>query len=89
MADHAPVARFPALHAKVVAVVGAMLERGKGEARTMVSNLIKVEVAWLNTSHPNFIGGRSVRHIAFVHWQTSRSLVPDSSNIIRGDVCHQ
>ena len=60
MADHAPVVRFPALHRKVIDVIGSMLERGKNEARDMVSNLIKVEVAWLNTSHPNFIGGRSV-----------------------------
>lgn len=51
------MARFPTLHKKVLDVVSAMLEKGKSEARAMVSNIIKVQVAWLNTSHPNFIGG--------------------------------
>jgi hypothetical protein len=40
----------------VVDVVSSMLEKGRSDGRGMVGHLIAVELAWLNTSHPNFIG---------------------------------
>ena len=28
----------------------------------MIANLIKIELAYVNTSHPDFIGGKQVSH---------------------------
>ena len=43
--------------AQVVDSVAQLLETGHKNGREMVTNLVAVELAWLNTSHPNFIGG--------------------------------
>ena len=66
-ADVGAVGRFPSLHAKVVDTVGALLETGHRNGKEMVSNLIKCELSWLNTNHPNFIGGsRAVLQVRFL-----------------------
>ena len=31
----------------------------------MISNLIQIELAYINTSHPDFIGGKQVQHNPF------------------------
>lgn len=49
--------RFPNLRDRLVEVVHDLLKRAVGPTQMMVSNLIKIELAYINTSHPDFIGG--------------------------------
>ena len=49
--------RFPNLRDRLVEVVNDLLKRAVGPTQMMVSNLIKIELAYINTSHPDFIGG--------------------------------
>eukprot|EP00586_Coscinodiscus_wailesii_P012910 CAMPEP_0172496952 /NCGR_PEP_ID=MMETSP1066-20121228/94707_1 /TAXON_ID=671091 /ORGANISM="Coscinodiscus wailesii, Strain CCMP2513" /LENGTH=741 /DNA_ID=CAMNT_0013269509 /DNA_START=71 /DNA_END=2296 /DNA_ORIENTATION=- len=49
--------RFPNLRERLVEVVGRLLKRCVTPTQLMVSNLIKIELAYINTSHPDFIGG--------------------------------
>ena len=49
--------RFPALRERLSEVVSGLLKRSVGPTQSMVSNLVKVELAYINTSHPDFIGG--------------------------------
>jgi dynamin 1-like protein len=56
--------RFPNLRDRLVEVVNDLLKRAVGPTQMMVSNLIKIELAYINTSHPDFIGGsRAVAHL--------------------------
>ena len=49
--------RFPNLRDRLVEVVSGLLKRAVGPTQMMVSNLVKIELAYINTSHPDFIGG--------------------------------
>eukprot|EP01138_Halocafeteria_seosinensis_P004783 gb/GECG01004891.1/.p1 GENE.gb/GECG01004891.1/~~gb/GECG01004891.1/.p1 ORF type:complete len:382 (+),score=50.75 gb/GECG01004891.1/:1-1146(+) len=49
--------RFGDLKEKVVEVVHNLLRRLVEPAKTMISNMIHIEKAYINTSHPDFIGG--------------------------------
>jgi hypothetical protein len=49
--------RFGDLKEKVVEVVHNLLRRLVEPAKTMISNMIYIEKAYINTSHPDFIGG--------------------------------
>jgi dynamin 1-like protein len=49
--------RFPNLRERMVEVVSSLLKRCVGPTQMMVANLVKIELAYINTSHPDFIGG--------------------------------
>lgn len=49
--------RFPYLKDRMLSVVKHLLKRCMSPTQMMVSNLVKIELAYLNTSHPDFIGG--------------------------------
>lgn len=49
--------RFPLLRDRTMEVVALMLRQCVSPTQVMVSNLIKIELAYINTSHPDFIGG--------------------------------
>uniref|UniRef100_A0A915K0R1 GED domain-containing protein n=1 Tax=Romanomermis culicivorax TaxID=13658 RepID=A0A915K0R1_ROMCU len=46
--------RFPKLYEKIVDVVTAVLRRRLPVANTMVENLVAIELAYINTKHPDF-----------------------------------
>lgn len=50
------ITRFPDLRDRVVDVVNHMLRKCVGPTQSMISNLINIELAYINTSHPDFIG---------------------------------
>lgn len=50
--------RFPVLRDRVLEVVGDILRGCVKPAQNMVSALVQVELAYVNTSHPDFIGGK-------------------------------
>uniref|UniRef100_A0A7S2V112 Dynamin GTPase n=1 Tax=Fibrocapsa japonica TaxID=94617 RepID=A0A7S2V112_9STRA len=48
--------RFPSLRSRVAEVVGAVLRRCVKPTQAMISHLIQIELAYINTRHPDFIG---------------------------------
>jgi len=46
--------RFPKLHEKIVDVVTLLLRRRLPITNEMVSNLVKIELSYINTKHPDF-----------------------------------
>lgn len=46
--------RFPALHERVVEVVTGLLRRRLPAANQMVEQLVAIELAYINTKHPDF-----------------------------------
>lgn len=49
--------RFADLRDRLVEVVNQMLRQSLGPTQSMISNLIKIELSYVNTNHPDFIGG--------------------------------
>ncbi|OMJ28646.1 Dynamin-related protein DNM1 [Smittium culicis] len=49
--------RFPKLHAKVINVVSQLLRERVQPTSAYVESLISIERAYINTNHPDFIGG--------------------------------
>eukprot|EP00013_Stygamoeba_regulata_P016583 CAMPEP_0177682830 /NCGR_PEP_ID=MMETSP0447-20121125/31460_1 /TAXON_ID=0 /ORGANISM="Stygamoeba regulata, Strain BSH-02190019" /LENGTH=759 /DNA_ID=CAMNT_0019192343 /DNA_START=212 /DNA_END=2491 /DNA_ORIENTATION=- len=49
--------RFNALRERVDEVMGALLQQCRSPTRTMIANLISIEMAYINTNHPDFMGG--------------------------------
>ncbi|KAK7078200.1 Dynamin-1-like protein [Halocaridina rubra] len=47
--------RFPKLHEKIVDVVTQLLRRRLPPTNAMIENLVAVELAYINTKHPDFI----------------------------------
>lgn len=51
------LSRFPELRDRVVETVNGMLRASLVPTQSMVQNLIQIELAYVNTNHPDFIGG--------------------------------
>lgn len=49
--------RYPVLRDRILEVVSALLRKSLVPTQMMITNLIKIELAYINTSHPDFIGG--------------------------------
>ncbi len=56
--------RFPDLRDRTIEVVYLLLKSCVGPASKMISNLIQIELAYINTNHPDFIGGRAAANSA-------------------------
>lgn len=46
--------RFPKLHEKIVDVVTQLLRRRLPNTNSMVENIVQIELAYINTKHPDF-----------------------------------
>lgn len=51
--------RFPDLRDRAIEIVSQLLRKCMLPAQQMISNLIQIELAYINTSHPDFIGGKA------------------------------
>lgn len=49
--------RYPNLRDRMMDVVSSLLKRSVGPTQMWVSNLVRVELSYINTNHPDFIGG--------------------------------
>ena len=49
--------RYPVLRDRILEVVSSLLRKCLLPTQLMISNLVKIELAYINTSHPDFIGG--------------------------------
>ncbi len=65
------VGRFPTLQTVLSEAVEDLVNSGAGPAEHMIRNLVACELAYINTSHPQFIGGN--RAIAEVLGRRGRS----------------
>jgi dynamin 1-like protein len=51
------LSRFPELRNRVIEVVNNMLRGSLVPTQAMIQNLIQIELSYVNTNHPDFIGG--------------------------------
>ncbi|CAI9304254.1 unnamed protein product [Lactuca saligna] len=49
--------RFPVLRKRMDDVIGNFLRDGLQPSETMIGHIVEMEMDYINTSHPNFIGG--------------------------------
>lgn len=52
------LSRFPNLRERVFEIVNQILRKCLAPTQSMISNIISIELAYINTSHPDFIGGK-------------------------------
>ncbi|XP_020590612.1 dynamin-related protein 3A-like isoform X2 [Phalaenopsis equestris] len=64
--------RYPVLRKCMDEVIGNFLREGLQPAETMITHLIEMEMDYINTSHPNFIGGNKAVEIAQQQVKASR-----------------
>ncbi|KAK1264101.1 Dynamin-related protein 3A [Acorus gramineus] len=65
--------RFPFLRRKMDEVIGNFLREGLEPSETMIGHIIEMEMDYINTSHPNFIGGSRAVELAQQQIRSSRS----------------
>ncbi|XP_010277557.1 PREDICTED: dynamin-related protein 3A-like [Nelumbo nucifera] len=68
--------RFPVLRKRMDEVIGNFLREGLEPSETMIGHIIEMEMDYMNTSHPNFIGGSKAVEIALQQVKSARLSVP-------------
>ncbi|CAM6022784.1 unnamed protein product [Sphagnum balticum] len=66
--------RFPHLRRRIEEVVASFLREGLTPAETMISHLIEMEMDYINTSHPNFVGGSKAVDIALQQQRSAKDV---------------
>ncbi|KAE8700302.1 Dynamin-related protein 3B [Hibiscus syriacus] len=64
--------RFPSLRRHITEVVRNLLDAAVKPAETMIRNLIEMEMDYINSSHPNFIGGSKAVELAEQQMRSSK-----------------
>uniref|UniRef100_A0A7N0T170 Dynamin-related protein 3A-like n=1 Tax=Kalanchoe fedtschenkoi TaxID=63787 RepID=A0A7N0T170_KALFE len=64
--------RFPVMRKRVEEAVGNFLREGLEPSENMIGHIIEMEMDYINTSHPNFIGGSRAVEIATQAAKSSR-----------------
>ncbi|CAL9123769.1 unnamed protein product [Musa acuminata var. zebrina] len=67
--------RYPVLRRKMDEVTSDFLRDGLHPAETMITHIIEMEMDYINTSHPNFIGGSKAVEVAQQQVKSSRPAV--------------
>lgn len=70
--------RFPVLRKRMDEVIGNFLREGLEPSETMIGHIIEMEMDYINTSHPNFVGGSKAVEIALQQVKSSRVPLPIS-----------
>ncbi|XP_019440334.1 PREDICTED: dynamin-related protein 3A-like isoform X2 [Lupinus angustifolius] len=70
--------RFPFLRKRMDEVTGNFLREGLEPSENMIAHIIEMEMDYINTSHPNFIGGSKALEIAVQQNKSSRISVTAS-----------
>ncbi|GMP38861.1 hypothetical protein CsSME_00009958 [Camellia sinensis var. sinensis] len=76
--------RFPVLRKRMDEVLGHFLRGGLEPSETMIGHIIEMEMDYINTSHPRFIGGSTAVEKALEHTKSSRitSSIPRSRDAV-------
>ncbi|KAK4254205.1 hypothetical protein QN277_009617 [Acacia crassicarpa] len=64
--------RFPFLRKRIDEVIGKFLREGLEPSENMIQHIIEMEMDYINTSHPNFIGGSKALEMSMRQMQSSR-----------------
>ncbi|XP_010518214.1 PREDICTED: dynamin-related protein 3B isoform X2 [Camelina sativa] len=64
--------RFPVLQKRMDEVIGNFLREGLEPSQAMIRDLLGMEMDYINTSHPNFIGGTKAVELAMQQVKSSR-----------------
>ncbi|XP_021276050.1 dynamin-related protein 3A-like isoform X2 [Herrania umbratica] len=67
--------RFPSLRRRVNEVVRKFLDDAAKPAESMIGNLIEMEMDYINSSHPSFIGGNKAVELAVQQMRSSQERV--------------
>ncbi|OMO85268.1 hypothetical protein CCACVL1_10309 [Corchorus capsularis] len=70
--------RFPVLRKHMDQVIGNFLRDGLEPSETMIGHIIEMEMDYINTSHPNFVGGSKAVELANQQIKNSRVVLPMS-----------
>ncbi|CAL5358266.1 unnamed protein product [Camellia sinensis] len=68
--------RFPVLRKRMDEVIGNFLREGLEPSETMIGHIIEMEMDYINTSHPKFIGGSKAVEEALHQIKSSRVAAP-------------
>ncbi|KAM7470595.1 hypothetical protein LguiA_008778 [Lonicera macranthoides] len=68
--------RFPVLRKRMDEVIGNFLREGLEPSETMIGHIVEMEMDYINTSHPNFIGGSKAVETAQQQIKSSRLAAP-------------
>ncbi|KAI9121175.1 hypothetical protein K1719_008208 [Acacia pycnantha] len=68
--------RFPFLRKRMDEVIGNFLREGLEPSENMIGHIIEMEMDYINTSHPNFIGGSKALELAVQQTKSSRVPLP-------------
>ncbi|KAK4600539.1 hypothetical protein RGQ29_010258 [Quercus rubra] len=72
--------RFPFLRRCMDEIMGKFLRDGVKPAERMIVNLIEMEMDYINSSNPNFLGGSKAVEIAMQQLRSSQGNRPPSNN---------
>ncbi|KAM3291540.1 dynamin-related protein 3B isoform X1 [Capsicum chacoense] len=78
--------RFPILRKRIDEVIGNFLREGLGPSEVMIGHIIEMEMDYINTSHPNFIGGNKAHEMALQQVKSSRIVASNPSQKDGGDL---
>ncbi|MBA0687992.1 hypothetical protein Goari_005803, partial [Gossypium aridum] len=73
--------RFPVLRRHMDQVIGNFLREGLEPSETMIGHIIEMEMDYINTSHPSFIGGSKAVELANQQIKNSRVPLPIRSKV--------
>ncbi|XP_076894518.1 dynamin-related protein 3B-like [Bidens hawaiensis] len=65
--------RFPVLRKRIDDVLGNFLREGLQPSQTMITHLVDMEMDYINTSHPSFVGGSKAVEIAIQQVKSSKT----------------
>ncbi|KAK4750046.1 hypothetical protein SAY87_027495 [Trapa incisa] len=68
--------RFPVLRKRMDEVLGNFLREGLEPSEIMIRHIIEMEMDYINTSHPNFVGGSKAVEMASQQVKSSRISLP-------------
>ncbi|PIN18656.1 Vacuolar sorting protein VPS1, dynamin [Handroanthus impetiginosus] len=77
--------RFPVLRKRMDEVIGNFLREGLEPSETMIGHIIEMEMDYINTSHPNFVGGSKAVEMALQQIKSSRVAAPVGRQKDTGD----
>ncbi|XWS17882.1 hypothetical protein CRYUN_Cryun33cG0106600 [Craigia yunnanensis] len=72
--------RFPSLRRHINEVIQKFLDAAAKPAEAMIKNLIEMEMDYINSSHPSFIGGNKAVELAVQQMRSSKGNCPQSNN---------
>ncbi|KAK4401806.1 Dynamin-related protein 3A [Sesamum angolense] len=77
--------RFPVLRKRMDEVTGNFLREGLVPSETMIGHMIEMEMDYINTSHPNFLGGSKAVEMALQQVKSSKIAASISRQKDAGD----